>query len=214
MARGPVERAEGNVPEPDLDDDEGFSILLESENTEGDNPREAGSDKSVHYPEALEHSLTQGNKPSPLDPHIPSPPSSNHPHDEEEDSDSNDNSNEDNMSSSSTSLSDVARIKPLEGRDNWVEWDEQLQAQLGMLDLYATLTDLNQEPDKSDQKPHKKWEEHQRRLKGLLLAITGPHPKSLLLNGQNLTAVGQYTLLKTEYDTQTITTFSQLFRKI
>lgn len=98
--------------------------------------------------------------------------------------------------------------------EDWVEWDEKLQGQLGMIDLYIILTNPLGEPDHASDKEHRKWDEYQLRLKGLLLCIIGAHPKSLLMNNKDFTAVEQYMLLKAEYDTQTITTFSQLYRKI
>ena len=121
----------------------------------------------------------------------------------------------DTMSTSSSTLNEAAKIKPLQGRDDWIEWDEKLQGQLGMIDLYVILTDPTHRPSPEDNpKEHRKWDEYQRRLRALLLCITGPHPKSLLMNSQSLTAVEQYALLKAEYNTQTITTFSHLYRKI
>ena len=121
----------------------------------------------------------------------------------------------DTMSGSSSTLAEAACIKPLNGRDDWTEWDKKLQGQLGMIDLYAILTDATHERNATTSpKEYNKWAKYQRRLKGLLLCITGPHPNSILMSNASLTAVGQYTLLREEYNTQTITTFSQLFRRI
>ena len=84
-----------------------------------------------------------------------------------------------------------------------------------MFDLYEILTDPAQEPDwLLGERQYRKWEEYQCRLRGLLLCITGPYPKSLLMNNQGLSAVRQDGVLKKEYNSQTITTFSQLYRKI
>ncbi|MCJ1263342.1 hypothetical protein MMC22_003212 [Lobaria immixta] len=133
----------------------------------------------------------------------------------EEENEARDSDSSDTMSGSSSTLTEAAHIKPLNGRDDWTEWDEKLQGQLGMIDLYVILTNASHEPNATTSpKEYNKWAEYQRRLKGLLLCITGLHPKSILMNNASLTAVAQYTLLKEEYNTQTITTFSQLFRRI
>ncbi|MCJ1271672.1 hypothetical protein MMC22_011577 [Lobaria immixta] len=84
-----------------------------------------------------------------------------------------------------------------------------------MIDLYVILTDASHKPNATTSpKKYNKWAEYQRQFKGLLLCIIGPHPKSILMNNASLTAVAQYTLLKEKYNTQTITMFSQLFRRI
>ena len=155
----------------------------------------------------------------PQTPEFLPPPSSFHPllaDDLEEENEARDSDSSDNtMSGSSSTLAEAARIKPLNRRDDWTEWDKKLQGQLGMIDLYVILTDASHEPNAiTSPKEYNKWAEYQRRLKGLLLCITGPHPKSILMNNASLTAIAQYTLLKEEYNTQTITTFSQLFRRI
>ncbi|MCJ1262582.1 hypothetical protein MMC22_002452 [Lobaria immixta] len=75
-----------------------------------------------------------------------------------------------------------------------------------MIDLYVILIDPTHRPSPEDNpKEYRKWDEYQRRLRALLLCITGPHPKALLMNSQSL---------KAEYNIQTITTFNHLYRKI
>ena len=119
------------------------------------------------------------------------------------------------MSASSSTLNEAAKIKPLQGRNDWIVQDEKLQGQLGMIDLYVILIDPTHRPSPEDNpKEYRKWDEYQRPLRALLLCITGPHPKALLMNSRSLKAVDQYALLKAEYNTQTITTFNHLYRKI
>lgn len=56
----------------------------------------------------------------------------------------------DTVSTSSSTLNEAAKIKPLQGRDDWIKWDEQLQGQLGMVDFYVILTDLAYRPSLED----------------------------------------------------------------
>lgn len=114
-----------------------------------------------------------------------------------------------------SALMEASKIKPLNGRDDWAEWDEKLECQLGMIDLYIALTDPTIEPD-TRTKSHEKWAANQRKLASLLLNITGPHAKSLIKD-RTKTASQQYQILKEAYNirtTPTIYTFFSLIGKI
>lgn len=80
--------------------------------------------------------------------------------DDEDGIETGNSSEEDNLSKPTISLTDAARIKPLQGEDGWTEFDEKSQGQVGVIDLYNLPTD--------------------RRRQELLLFRTDSHPESLL----------------------------------
>lgn len=43
-----------------------------------------------------------------------------------------------------------SEIKPLQGRDDWIEWNEELQGQLVMIDPYVILADPTHEPSSKE----------------------------------------------------------------
>ncbi|MCJ1428807.1 hypothetical protein MMC29_006718 [Sticta canariensis] len=112
-----------------------------------------------------------------------------------------------------SSLNKAAKIKKLNGPDDWVEWNRRLRGHLGMVDLWTTLTGTATIPAEGTPQ-HTLWETHQRKLASLLLLITGPSALSLIELKIDDTATEQYLLLKATYNTTTITTFSMLYRKI
>ena len=112
-----------------------------------------------------------------------------------------------------SSLNEAAKIKKLNGPDDWVEWNRKLRGHLGMVDLWTTLTGTATVPPAGTPQ-HTLWETHQRKLASLLLLITGPSALSLIELKIDDTATEQYLLLKATYNTTTITTFSMLYRKI
>ena len=78
-----------------------------------------------------------------------------------------------------SALNEAAKIKKLNGPDDWVEWNRKLRGHLGMVDLWTTLTGTITVPTEGTSQ-HTSWETHQRKLASLLLLITGPSALSLI----------------------------------
>jgi hypothetical protein len=84
-----------------------------------------------------------------------------------------------------------------------------------MIDLWDVLTGADAEPDeKLTPDEHAQWKKHQQKLNGLLTLITGSSPLSIIEMNPDKNATELFNLLKAEYNTLTLTTFSILYRKI
>jgi hypothetical protein len=115
----------------------------------------------------------------------------------------------------SSSLSEASDISKLNGPDDWVVWNRTLKGHLSMIDLWDILTGADIKPD---EKIHPTeaimWSKHQKKLNGLLILIIGPSALSIIEMNASKTVTKLYQLLKAEYNTLTLTTFSILYRKI
>jgi hypothetical protein len=119
------------------------------------------------------------------------------------------------LSNISSSLSKASEIKKLHGPDDWITWSRTLKGHLSMIDLWDVLTGDDPKPDEKLQPDeHTQWKKHQQKLNGLLTLITGPSPLSIIEMNPDKNATELYNLLKVEYNTLTLTTFSILYRKI
>ena len=121
------------------------------------------------------------------------------------------------MSSSKSSggLEGVVRVmKKLQGSENWTTWRRQLKEEFEMQDLWEPITDRILEPDKSDTKRFAAWMSLQRKMRGVLFAITGELPRALLERNEEKTAIDLYYILKDEYDFNTWPTYDELHLKI
>ncbi|MCJ1429180.1 hypothetical protein MMC29_007093 [Sticta canariensis] len=116
-------------------------------------------------------------------------------------------------SSMASSLSDASKIKKLNGADDWVEWNRNLEGHLGMVDLWEILT--GEVPAPAEGTPeHNIWLKHQRKLKSLLLLICSPAALALMGTHTGKLATEQYNFLKDMCNTTTIFTFGKLYRQI
>ena len=112
-----------------------------------------------------------------------------------------------------SSLSDASKIKKLNGPDDWVEWNRNLEGHLGMVDLWDILTGQVPAPAKGIQE-HSIWLKHQRKLRSLLLLICRPSALALMGTHTGISATEQYNVLKDMYNITTISTFGTLYRQI
>lgn len=110
-------------------------------------------------------------------------------------------------SSITSALNEAAKIKKLNGPDDWVEWNRKLRGHLEMVSLWEVLTGERPAPA-ADTAEHTVWKTNQDKLSALLLLITGPSALSLIESKSDKTATEQYTYLKDTYDTYTIQTYS------
>ena len=112
-----------------------------------------------------------------------------------------------------SSLLNASKIKKLNGPDDWVEWNRNLEGHLGMVDLWEILTVEVPAPAESTPE-HSNWLKHQRKLKSLLLLICGPSALALMAAHTGKLATEQDNVLKDMYNATTISTLGTLYRQI
>lgn len=90
-------------------------------------------------------------------------------------------------SSITSALNEAAKIKKLNGPDDWVKWNRKLRGHLGMISLWKVLTGERPAPA-TNTTEHTVWETYQDKLGSLLLLITGPSALSLIESKSDKTA--------------------------
>jgi hypothetical protein len=115
----------------------------------------------------------------------------------------------------SFSLFKVNEIKKLHDLDDWVIWSKIFKNHLNMIDLWNVLID---EDFVSDEKlyfiEHSIWKKHQQKLNDLLILIIDSSLFSIIEMNSDKTTIELYNLLKAEYNTLILITFSILYKKI
>ncbi len=118
---------------------------------------------------------------------------------------------EDTMSIISV-LVKAGEISSLNESADWSEWNRKLKNYLSMIELWKILTEDSSEP--TDSEKHLAWSEKQKQLERLLDLILGTSARSLIerITGKNATQ--QYKILENEYNKISISTFSQMYRRV
>ena len=114
----------------------------------------------------------------------------------------------------SHALTKATEIKPLNGPEDWVEWNRKLRGTLGLAGLWKVLTGESAKPTDQDTDKLAIWEENQEKLESLLILICGPIALSHIEKDATKNATEQYEILKKEFDSHTVTTYSLLYRQI
>ncbi|MCJ1427239.1 hypothetical protein MMC29_005142, partial [Sticta canariensis] len=165
-------------------------LTLGDSNTEGDNDKiteifETGSHPGEKYVLPAEQNPNSEVLPSPPLHQTPPPPTFTYPIITEYVA----------ASSIASSLSDASKIKKLNGPDDWVEWNRNLEEHLGMVDLWEILTgEVSASAEGTPE--HNIWLKYQRKLKSLLLFICGPSALALIGTHTGKLAIEQYNVLK------------------
>ena len=105
-------------------------------------------------------------------------------------------------------------MKPLNRPKSWVEWNRNLQGTLGLTGLWKVLTGESAKPTNQDTNKLTIWEENQEKLESILFLIYGPIALSHIEKNATKNATEQYEILKKEFDSHTVTTYSLLYRQI
>ncbi len=115
----------------------------------------------------------------------------------------------------SFSLFKVSEIKKLHDFDDWVIWSRIFKSHLSMIDLWDVLIDDDSMSDEKLQlTEHSIWKKHQQKLNDLLILIIDFSFLSIIEMNSDKSATELYNLLKAEYNTLILITFSILYRKI
>ena len=105
-------------------------------------------------------------------------------------------------------------MKPLNGPEDWVEWNRMLRGTLEIAGLWRVL--IGESAKQTDQDIDKlaTWEENQEKLESLLVLICGAIALSHNEKDVTKNATEQYEILKKEFDSHTVTTYSFLYCQI
>ena len=123
--------------------------------------------------------------------------------------------NTNKMSRVSNALPQAAQIKSqLNGPDNWVEWNRNLNSILAIANLWKVLTVDKSPSSDADDETYIICEDNQESLNSVLFLICGPSALSIIEKEKDASATQKYQLLKAEYDGQILVTFSDLYQKI
>ena len=114
----------------------------------------------------------------------------------------------------SHALTKATEIKPLNGPEDWVDWNRKLRGTLGLAGLWKVLTGESAKPTDQDTDKLATWEDNQEKLTSLLILICGPIALSHIEKDATKNATEQYEILKKEFDSHTVTTYSLLYRQI
>jgi uncharacterized protein YlxP (DUF503 family) len=115
----------------------------------------------------------------------------------------------------SFSLFKVSEIKKLHYLDDWIIWSRILKDHLNMIDLWDVLIDDDFMSDEKLQfTEHSIWKKHQQKLNDLLILIIDFSFLSIIEMNSDKSVIELYNLLKAEYNTLILITFSILYRKI
>ncbi len=111
-------------------------------------------------------------------------------------------------------LTKATEIKLLNRRGDWVEWNRNLRSTLGLAGLWKVLTGKSAKPTDQDSDKLAIWEENQEKLESLLILICGLIAPSHIDKDVTKNETEQYEILKKEFDSHTVTTYSLLYRQI
>ena len=100
-----------------------------------------------------------------------------------------------------SSLSNTSKIRKLNGPNDWVGWNRNLERHLGKVDSWQIL--IGELPAPAEGTPeHNIWLKYQNRLKSLLFLICGPSALALMkTHYTGKIATEQYKVLKGMYRT-------------
>jgi hypothetical protein len=105
-------------------------------------------------------------------------------------------------------------IASLNGSADWPEWNRKLKNYLSMIDLWKILIGDSSESSLIDSDKHVSWSEKQEQLERLLGLILDISARSLIERTTGKNATQQYKILENEYNKISISTFSQMYRRV
>ncbi len=105
-------------------------------------------------------------------------------------------------------------IASLNESADWFEWNRKLKNYLSMINLWKILIDDSSESSFIDSDKHVSWSEKQEQLKRLSDLILTTSTRSLIERITDKNATQQYKILENEYNKISISTFSQMYRRV
>ncbi len=103
-------------------------------------------------------------------------------------------------------------ISSLNQSADWSEWNRKLKNYFSMIELWKILTEDSSEL--TDLEKHLAWSEKQEQLEKLLDLILETSARSLIECITDKNATQQYKILENEYNKISISTFSQMYKRV